>query len=622
MDFIKRVAAGAVGGFIGGAIVGAAEAVIVATVGDLTEYWAFFFGAISYGVFGAIMGLGWGVGTLVTGAVVPQLRQVNVVMGSAAGIVVALLGMVVGRFRIIRDVFSESLAIASGAGIAVHLGLIVFGVIAFFVMTRLLSGAAEKRGPVGAAAVWGGAVVSISLVLAVGLTAVFGGEEEDAVAESTADGPNVVLFIADTLRSDHIGPYGASDVKTPALDQLAADGVVFQNAFAHSSWTRPSIATILTSMYASSHQVMHKTDVLPDDVVTIAETMQEAGYRTSGFVTNINVAPSFNFQQGFDTYRYLAPSFFFGATDSGSKLSLYSGMSLIRERFLSKQKYVDNYYQDADTVNGRALPWLEKNGTKPFFSLIHYMDPHDPYLEIPYNGKAIARVETPHPDGSRAKELRDLYISNIEYLDGFIGSVMDQLRAAGVYDNTVIGFVADHGEEFYEHEGWWHGTTLYDEQIHVPLIIKRVKSQGAGGRIAELAGTVDVTPTLLSAAGLEAAPSAQGRNLFGGPKPLQAVYAEEDHEGNVLESIRTTQWKLVLANEGNPRGLEPVELYNIAADPGETNNLAESKPDVVAQLRGDLESLRQVAAASAVAGATGTLDSADEERLRLLGYIE
>ena len=124
------------------------------------------------------------------------------------------------------------------------------------------------------------------------------------------------------------------------------------------------------------------------------------------------------------------------------------------------------------------------------------------------------------------------------------------------------------------------------------------------------------------AAGLEAAPSAQGRNLFGGPQPLKAVYAEEDHEGNVLESIRTTQWKLILANEGNPRGLEAVELYNIAADPGETNNLADSKSDVVAQLRQDLESLRQVAAASAVAGATGTLDSADEERLRLLGYIE
>jgi arylsulfatase A-like enzyme len=622
MDFIKRVAAGAVGGFIGGAIVGVGEATIVSAVGDLSEYWVFLFGAISYGFFGALMGIGWGAATLVTGRVVPPLLQVGPAMGSGGGVVVGLLGMVVCRFRIIRDVFSESLAIASPAGIAVHVGLVLFGLVSFLVVTRLLSRSTTKRGPFGAAALWAGSVMGAALVAAVGLTAIAGGDDDGQAGAGTAEGPNVVLIIADTLRADHIGPYGASDVKTPALDRLAMDGVVFQNAFAHSSWTRPSIATILTSLYASSHQVMHKTDVLPDDVVTIAETMKAGGYRTSGFVTNINVAPSFNFQQGFDSYRYLAPSFFFGATDSGSKLSLYSGMRLIRERFLSKNKYVENYYQDGMTVNGQSVPWLDANGQEPFFTLIHYMDPHDPYFEIPYNGKAIARVEDSHPDGSRAAELRALYVANIEYLDQFVGAVMEQLRSAGVYDNTVIAFVSDHGEEFYEHEGWWHGTTLYDEQIHVPLIIKRAANEGAGGRIAELVGMIDVTPTLLAAVGLEAAASAQGRDLFGNPTALAAVYAEEDHEGNILESIRTAEWKLVLANEGNPRGLETVELYNIAADPGETNNMAQSKPDVVTELRRDLDSLRGVAAASAVTGATGELDSADEERLRLLGYIE
>jgi len=622
MDFIKRVAAGTVGGFIGGAVVGAAEATVVAMVGDLTEYWAFFFGAVSYGAFGALMGFGWGAATVVTGALIAPLRRVAPVMGSAAGIVAALLGIVVARFRIIRDVFSESLAIASGTGIAVHIGLLVFGVVAFAVVARLLSRSVEKRGAVSAAFVWAGSSIVGSLIVAVVLTAALGGEDDAVTGEASAKGPNVVLIIADTLRADHIGPYGASDVDTPHLDKLAADGVVFQNTFSHASWTRPSIATILTSMYASSHQVMHKTDVLPDDVVTIAETMKAGGYRTAGFVTNINVAPSFNFQQGFDTYRYLAPSFFFGATDSGSKLSLYSGMRLIRERFLSKGKYVENYYQDGETVNGRAVPWLDTNGSDPFFTLIHYMDPHDPYFEIPYNGKAIARVEDPHPDGSRAEELRALYIENVELLDSFVGGVVEELHTAGLYDNTVIAFVADHGEEFYEHEGWWHGTTLYDEQIHVPLIIKRADNAGAGGRVADLTGTVDIAPTLLAAAGLQAPPSAQGRNLFGNPKPLKAIYAEEDHEGNILEAIRTTQWKMILANEGNPRGVEPVELYDVAADPGETKNLAASKPEVVAELKKDLESLRQVAAASAVAGATGALDSADEERLRLLGYIE
>ncbi len=622
MDFIKRVVAGCVGGFIGGAIVGVDEAIVVATVSDLTEFWAFWFGAISYGFFGAVMGAGWGVATLVTGAIFSKLKELPVAMGSAAGLVVALLGMVVGRFRIIRDVFSESLAIGSTEGIIVHVGLVVFGVVAFFAVTRLMAGSVEKRGAVTAAGLWGGVVLGFALIASVGLTAVAGGEEAGDAGTATAKGPNVLLFIADTTRADHLGPYGASDVKTPALDQLAADGLVFKNAFAHSSWTRPSIATILTSMYASSHQVMHKTDLLPEDVVTIAEVLKDAGYRTSGFVTNINVAPSFNFQQGFDTYEYLSPSFFFGATDSGSKLSLYSGMRLIRERFLSKNKYVESYYQDGATVNGRAVPWLDTHGTQPFFTLIHYMDPHDPYFEIPYNGKAIARVEDPHPDGSRAGELRDLYIANIEYLDQFIAGVLDQLRETGVYDNTIIAFVADHGEEFYEHEGWWHGTTLYDEQIHVPLIIKQANNAGAGGRIGDLAGMIDVLPTLVTAAGVDVPASAQGRDLLGGTKVPTAVYAEEDHEGNILESIRSTEWKLIVANEGNPRGVEPLELYNVASDPGETNNVAAGKADVVSRLQGELDALRTLAAASAVSGSVGALDSADEERLRALGYME
>ena len=114
----------------------------------------------------------------------------------------------------------------------------------------------------------------------------------------------------------------------------------------------------------------------------------------------------------------------------------------------------------------------------------------------------------------------------------------------------------------------------------------------------------------------------QGRDLFAGGKPPAALYAEEDHEGNVLESVRSERWKLILANEGNPRGLEPVELYDLAADPGETENLAASKPDVVARLTGDLEALREVAAMGAVEGETGELDEASVERLRALGYME
>jgi arylsulfatase A-like enzyme len=367
---------------------------------------------------------------------------------------------------------------------------------------------------------------------------------------------------------------------------------------------------------------MHKTDILPGDVTTIAESMREAGYRTSGFVTNINIAPSFNFQQGFDEYSYLAPAFFFDATDSGSKLALYSAMRLVREKFLSKTKYVENYYQDANTVNEDSLPWLEKAADDPFFVVIHYMDPHDPYFEIPYNGRAVARVKTPHPAPERAGELRDLYVQNIEYLDGFLVRLTDALKDNDLYDNTLIAFTADHGEEFYEHEGWWHGTTLFDEQIHVPLIVKLPKGVRAGTRVSDLARLLDVAPTMLAGVGV-ARPSAwQGSDLFGDESAPSAVYAEEDHEGNVLESIRTADWKLVLANEGNPRGLDPVALYDLKADPGEHENVAGQMADRVAELKGNLEALRSMAGSQAVTGVTGDIDEAAAERLRALGYMD
>ena len=222
----------------------------------------------------------------------------------------------------------------------------------------------------------------------------------------------------------------------------------------------------------------------------------------------------------------------------------------------------------------------------------------------------------------RAEELRRLYASNIEYMDSFFAALFAALEKEGLYENTVIALTADHGEEFHEHGGWWHGTTLYEEQIHVPLIVKPAGRGQGGRRDGSLARLVDVKPTLLAATGVPVPSGVQGRDLLGGGAAPAAVYAEEDHEGNVLEAIRTDDWKLILANEGNPRGLEAVELYDLRTDPGEKRNLASRHPERVTELRRDLESLRQMARAQAVSGVTGSIDAADEERLRALGYME
>lgn len=618
MQALKKIPAAILGGFVGGSLVGLLEALVVAMTGGAEEFGVFRFGAISYGLIGAAIGAGGGVASVV----LPFLARDGAAAAAlAGGGVAALLGLAVTRFRIVRDVFAESLPIASGQGIAVHLGLLVGALLVLWLVRRLLLSISRGGGGILSSAV----AAVLLVVTGVAATAVLDATATGKSAPTTpgsAQGPNVILIIADTLRADHLGSYGSTTTKTPQMDRLAKDGVVFENAFSNSTWTRPSVATIVTSLYPSSHRVMLKTDLLPEGVTTIAETLREGGYRTVGYVTNINVAPSFHFEQGFQEYYYLAPEFFFGATDSGSKLAFYSGMRLVRERFFAKEKWVQHYYQDAQTVNGGALPWLDRNAGGPFFTLIHYMDPHDPYFEIPYNGVAIARVDTPNPDPSQRDRMMSLYSSNIEYLDRFVGNVIEALKAAGQYDNTAIALVSDHGEEFYEHKGWWHGTTLYDEESRVPIIVKLPKNAKAGTRVKTPAQLLDVAPTLTSAAGVPVPDAWQGRDLFSDKPAPAALFQEEDHEGNILHSIRTDRWKLILANEGNPRGLAPVELYDMQADPKETTNVASKNAAIVEQLRTDLETLKTMAASGAVTGETGAIDNAARERLRALGYVE
>jgi len=617
MVVLRKIFAGALGGLAGGALVGLCEAVVVAVWGGADEFGVFLFGAVSYGAIGAAIGLGTGLATVVLSFLA---RDDAAVAALSCGGVSALLALAVARFRIVRDLFAENLPIASRTGIEVHVGLLVGALVLFLVVRGVM--ARLGRGGAGALS---SAVLALLLIAIGGIASTVLNATAIATpatpAPGTAKGPNAILIIADTLRADHVGAYGASATKTPGIDRLAKDGVVFEKAFSQSSWTRPSVSTILTSLYPASHKVMYKTDMLPEGVTTVAETMRDAGYRTVGYVTNINVAPSFHFDQGFQEYTYLAPEFFFGATDSGSKLAFYSGMRLLRERFFSRQKFVQNFYQDAQTVNGAALPWIDRNSKQPFFTLIHYMDPHDPYFEIPYNGVAVARVDTPNPDPSQRDRLERLYASNVEYMDRFIGNLIEALKAAGAYDDTMIVLVADHGEEFYEHKGWWHGTTLYEEETHVPFIVKLPKNAKAGTRVKTWAQLLDVAPTIVATCGVPVPPVFQGRDLFGEGKSPSVLYAQEDHEGNQLESVRSERWKMILANEGNPRDLATLELYDLQADPNESRNLAAQQPEVIASLKEDLEHLRTLAKSGAVAGQSGDIDNASKERLRALGYV-
>ena len=276
-----------------------------------------------------------------------------------------------------------------------------------------------------------------------------------------------------------------------------------------------------------------------------------------------------------------------------------------------------------------ADDWLARHKDSRFFLLLHYMDPHDPYFPHPYTGEAIARVEADDPDPSRAAQMRELYDGEIRFTDEHIGMVEAKLRELGIWDDTMIVITADHGEEFHEHGGWWHGTTLYEEQIRVPLLVKWPKGKvGAPPRVTDHpVRHLDIAPTLLTLAGAPIPAGMQGKDLA---VPMaqrseseRMHYAEEDHEGNVLRAIRTNTWKLIEANPGNPRGLPAEELFAIEKDPKETQNVVEQNATVAAQMRQHAEAQRQLAASQAVeGGAQAKLSKEECEKLRVLGYVQ
>ena len=588
MRIVVRQIAALFAGALGGAAVGLAEAALVTWVSSAsTEYWLFLFAVLAYAVVGAGIGLAAG---LVWEAVRRGQADAGEVARFGMAAAVALPVFAVGRYHVVQRVFHEDLVLASAAGIVSH-ALLLIGAIAAAVacawLFRRWYGLAGTAGTVGAL------VLFIGLAWAVGFVTrpVSQPIVRRPVSAAAAGKPNVILIVVDTLRADAIEPYGAPAGSTPAFAKLASDSVVFERAYAQSSWTRPSIASILTSEYPSVHGAMLKMDFLPDRALTVAEALRAEGYWTAGFVNNINVAPVFNFQQGFDEFVYLEPEFYFWATESATKLAMYKTLRVARERFFSNRMYYPNYYQAAAVVNQHVLAWLAEKPPEPFFLLMHYMDPHDPYFEHPYNGHGVARVMTPSPAPERVEDLRNLYAGEVRYLDAELDLLVRGMRDRGVYDRSIVALTADHGEEFLEHGGWWHGTTLYEEAVHVPLFIKRPGEPQRGQHRSDLVRTIDIVPTLLSAAVVRVPPSFLGQDLFVGPV-TGPLLAEEDLEGNQLASIRTGPWKLITANPGNPRGLSPVELYNVEVDARERHNLASDESGRVAQMLGELQRLR------------------------------
>ncbi len=620
----RAPSAGAFAGIAAGIVLGLGEAIVVYQSGLGTESQIFWFGPLMWAtVLGGLAILG---GLFL--AVLPMDKKEigHWVPRLGFGACLIPFGLFVVLFRLRRDVYLEQMPPL----------IVILGVLfAATVLLLLILGPLKKiLDPIAEKLTTPLAPIALLIVGVFGVGGLLSVAFEPAAAEGTGGGaipaelesrPNVLLVMVDTLRADHLSCYGG-DIATPNLCRLAEDGTIYQG-FSHASWTKPATASLITSTLPSTHNAMSKPSSLSQDLVLISEALQDGGYTTGGIVSNVNLAESFGFAQGYDDYYYLGPDYLFGARESSSKLIVYQlGRQIALGLFGGDQVRFNDFYQDSEVVNDVAFDWIERRQHERFFLFLHYMDAHDPYFEHPYNGEGIARVSMPEPEPEMADRLHELYRGEIEYLDENFGKLLAKLEAHGLYDDTVIVLTADHGEEFAEHGGFWHGLTLYDEQIHVPLVIKWAKNGGRDARGANsgIARLIDVGPTLLGLAGVDVPATMQGIDLrapFASRlEKDQQVYSEEDHEGNVLWSLRTEDEKLIVANAGNPRDLPERAYFDISNDPGETD--AYSDPDAEERLEELAEFQRLSAAGEAVQGDEVEMDLQTCQRLRALGYVD
>jgi choline-sulfatase len=398
--------------------------------------------------------------------------------------------------------------------------------------------------------------------------------------------PNVLLITIDTLRWDHVGTYGASNVSTPALDSLAARGARFETAIVHVPLTAPSHASILTGLTPVRHGVHDNgAFALPAVLPTLATMFRDAGYATGGFISGFPLDRRFGFAKGFDVYDDTLPR---GRAAAGAGAT---------ERH-------------ADQTTARAIAWLDQHAPtpdaavneRPWFVWVHYFDPHAPY--------------EPPPDYLQRFATRP-YDGEIAFVDAQIARLLGHLRERGALDRTITLVTADHGESLGEHGEETHGVFIYDATLRVPWIIG-----GAGvspGRVSPVvARGIDVAPTLLDLAGVPAPPSLDGRSLRPAldgqpmtdePAYIESLLASRNFGWAALRGLRDAHWKYIDAPSR--------EAYDLARDPQESINRLPEQPERAAAMA---KVLAATTARSSPA-ADAPVSSDTTARLRALGYV-
>lgn len=384
---------------------------------------------------------------------------------------------------------------------------------------------------------------------------------------------NLLFIFVDTLRADHVGAYGYKRNTTPRLDELAKDATLFERAYSHSPWTMPSAASMFTSLEPRDHGIKDWLQPLSKRFLTLPEHLRDHGYSTEGIVSHVTFKDSYNFDQGFDHYDA-------SVLDKG------------------KSKYIST----AKEVSDLAIAALDQERDKPFFLWLHYFDPHNDYL--------------PHEGYEFGDRKIDLYDGEIAFTDAQIGRVLDKLKEKDLYDQTIIVFIADHGEEFNDHGGFKHTNTLYEELIHIPLIIRVPGFRP--DRIDTLVTESDVAPTLCNLLGVpipeqfKGIPFAFDDQAFF-VKNNRVVFAETFARGNRKIGILRDKYKLI-----HDLKMERFFLFDLSEDPAEEEDLSETNTEVFQSLLADLKEHNTIQAAEVE---SIEIPEQLEDELKSLGYI-
>jgi choline-sulfatase len=376
---------------------------------------------------------------------------------------------------------------------------------------------------------------------------------------ASSDRPNVVLISVDTLRADHLETYGYARETAPNIARLAERGVVFRNAYAPAPWTLPSMASVHTGLYSYQHAAMHWDARVSDELATLAETLKNNFYATIGVLSIPWLSAAHGFAQGFDVFDQSEPG---GDPDAVSSPALTQ----------------------------KAMRYLKLYGKKKFFLWIHYLDPHYSYVRHPeygyadqYDGLLPAVLEHEHLNRVKGRlstaDLRyilDVYDEEISFTDAAIGRILQALRELGLADHTIVVLTADHGEEFLERDKIGHGKTLYQELIHVPLVIAGAIPTAFRGLDSNKAvETRSLGRTILNLCGARRAVF-PGVDLLEQPKGDEPqtqglVFSEGSYaegEDGRRQAVISLPWKLIRSLDDGS-----YELYDLRDDRQEKRNL-------------------------------------------------